>query len=139
MAPTTTPVRQRNAVSEGFAFGLLVCGHHTIPNNKIPVDLAFGHAWRKWDYQEHFLQVDTDLRRGSGMYIATHAGWRHHTAAFYWIREGADWVIQSRQEDWTPEDPEDLAFAVKVIHGDVPLEGWGDLARTFLDRLERRS
>lgn len=40
-----TSTQQRNAVSEGSALGLLMCGRDALPYNKITVDLSFaGHG-----------------------------------------------------------------------------------------------
>jgi len=41
-----TPARQRNAVSEGIALGLLMLDRNEIPFDKFRVDLAFEHAWK---------------------------------------------------------------------------------------------
>jgi len=55
-----TPSRQRNAVSEGMALGLLMCDRITLPWDKVAIDLSFEGAWRSWDYKRRFAQVDTD-------------------------------------------------------------------------------
>lgn len=41
---TLTPARQRNAVSEGFALGLLRNDRVELPKSKVDTDLAFSHA-----------------------------------------------------------------------------------------------
>lgn len=61
---TITSTRQRNAVSEGIAFGLVLLGRPHLPFNKIEVDLAFVGAWREWRFASRFPQVSTDLRHG---------------------------------------------------------------------------
>jgi hypothetical protein len=44
---TITPSRQRNAVSEGMALGLLLCDRSSLPFDKFRVDLAFEGAWQR--------------------------------------------------------------------------------------------
>lgn len=44
-----TATRQRNAVSEGAALGLVMCGHFDIPSETWRVSLAFEGAWRAWE------------------------------------------------------------------------------------------
>lgn len=60
---TMTPTRQQNAVSQGMAFGLLLCGRDSLPTNKVSVDLAFAGAWHSWPYARQFPKVDSDMRR----------------------------------------------------------------------------
>lgn len=67
----------------------------------------------------------------------THADADKHVAALYWEQDGGTLRILARQPDWTPNDPEDLYFAVEVIGGDVPLAGWEELARVFLTHFGR--
>jgi hypothetical protein len=45
--------------------------------------------------------------------------------------------IYGRQTDWDGDDPDDIKFAVDVIDGDVPVEGWVMLAREFLNDFDR--
>lgn len=59
-----------------------------------------------------------------------------HTAAFCWGDFGR-LTVHHRQSDWDPNDPGDVAFAISVIDGDVPVEGWTELAQGFIDRYLR--
>lgn len=59
------------------------------------------------------------------------------TFALYWDQEGTDLKIRARQFDWNPDDTDDLAFAVSVIHDSVTAEGWTQLAEEFLGRFDR--
>ncbi len=54
MSTRLTPARQRNAVSEGMALGLLLCGRSSVLHDKVRVDLAFEGAWRTWNYTPQF-------------------------------------------------------------------------------------
>ncbi len=133
-----TPTRQRNAISEGIALGLVLCGRTSLPFDKVRVDLAFAGAWRRWDYRGRFPQVNTDLSKGlDGVWVMTRATERKQAWALFWDTSGGELSIYSRQSDWDPEDTSDLEFALEVIDGDVPLEGWVSLAQEFLHRLER--
>jgi hypothetical protein len=55
----------------------------------------------------------------------------------YWEQGGDTFRISTRQPDWTPDEPDDLEFAAKMIDGGVPLTGWEEFARDFLIRFER--
>ena len=133
MAPTST--RQRKAVSEGMALGLLMCGRDTVPFDKLRLDFAFVGAWRSWSYRARFPQVNTDLAKGlDGVWVLTRADARKQVSAFHWEHEGGQFRICVRQPDWTPDNPDDLDFAAELIDNDVPLAGWEELAREFLTR-----
>lgn len=133
-----TPTRQRNAVSEGIALGLLTCGRSALPFDKLRLDLAFEGAWRSWSSRSQFPQVSTDLAKGlDAVWAMTRVDADKHTLVLYWHQEGNQFQIRTRQHSWTPGNPEDLKFAAELINGDVPLAGWEELAREFLKRFER--
>lgn len=124
--------------TEGIALGLVLLDRDSLPFNKLAVDLAFEGAWSSWSYKSQFPQVSTDLRNGSdACLVMTHADESRHVSALFWVREGGLLTIRARQHDWNPNDPEDLDFAVSVIDGDVPSDGWTGLAQGLLERLER--
>lgn len=132
----TTPARQRNAISEGMALGLIVSGHASIPFNKVAVDLAFEGAFRSWPFADRFPQVRTDLRNGSdAVGVMTRATASKHVWVLYWDTSGRELRILARQPDWHPSDAEDVEYALSVIEGDVPREGWISLAQAFLKNL----
>lgn len=132
-----TPTRQRNAVSEGVALGLVALGYDRVPFETWRVDLAFEGAWSDWPYRNRFSQVSTDLRQGLSGYIAmTRADERKHTISFYWGRD-PDLIVYWRQHDFNPESADDLEWAAKMIDGDVPLEGWKSLTEGFWNRFSR--
>jgi len=137
MAPTAA--RQRNAISEGMALGLLACGCDSLPYNKIKIDLAFEGAWRTWTYRNKFPQVNTDLANGlDAIWAMTRVDSQKNVWVLYWEQDGNQFQIHSRDPDWTPDNPDDLTFATEMIPGDVPLAGWEELARAFLKRFEQR-
>ena len=136
-----SPARQRNGVSEGMAFGLVMLNRNELPfTNKMRIDLAFERAWRDWPdrYKSQFKQVSTDLAKGKdAVWVMTDAEKTKRTAAFYWEWDGGTLSIYGRQTDWDGDDPDDIKFAVDVIDGDVPVEGWVMLAREFLNDFDR--
>ncbi|MEU2043572.1 hypothetical protein [Nocardia niwae] len=138
MSARITSSRQRNGVSEGMALGLLLCGKDSLPFDKIRLDLAFASAWRVWTYRSQFPQVDTDLKKGlDAVWAMTRADSQKQVWALFWEQEGAEFVIYARQQDWDVNNPDDLAYAAKVIDGDVPIEGWKELAQEFLRYFEQ--
>jgi hypothetical protein len=128
MAAKITVARQRNAVSQGMAF------------DKMRVDLAFEHAWLDWPdrYRSQFPQVSTDLRNGSdAVWVMTHADEQKQVTPLFWGWSGGPITIHQRGSDWESDDPGDVAYALSMIPGAVPLEGWLSLARDFLSDFDR--
>lgn len=79
--------RQRQAVSEGVALGLVVCGTYAIPSASWGLSRSFEAAWRGWDrrWRTRFLQVDAELRNGLDGYVAlTHADDATWATCLYW-------------------------------------------------------
>jgi hypothetical protein len=133
-----TPARQRNAVSQGMALGLVLCDRTSLPYDKVRVDLAFEGAWRSWEYRQRFPQVNTDLGKGlDGVHAMTRATQSKQVWVLYWDPGGAELVIHARQPDCDPNNDADVQYARSMIDGDVPLAGWVALARDFLERFER--
>lgn len=131
-----SPARQRNAVSEGMGLGLVLSGHASIPFDKVSVDLAFEGAFRAWRYAERFPPVRTDLRQGlDGARVMTRATKSKHVWALFWDASGRELQILARQPDWDPDDEDDVGYALNMIDGDVPREGWVLLAEDFLTHL----
>ncbi|ORV91185.1 hypothetical protein AWC11_11300 [Mycobacterium interjectum] len=130
--------RQRNAVSEGIALGLCMLQRYEFKFDKFRIDLAFEHAWRDWPdrYRSQFPQISTDLRKGTDpVWVMAHADDNKKTYAFFWHWSGGNLTIHRRGE-WDSATPEDVDFALKVIDGDVPLEGWVSLAQAFVTDLD---
>ena len=131
-----TPSRQRNAVSEGMALGLIMCDRITLPWDKVAIDLSFEGAWRSWQYKHRFSQVDTDIRHGSdGIWVMTRADERKHTLNFYWDTGGREIAIYARGV-WSDEEV-DVDQAAEWIDGEVPAGGWQELATDFLRRFKK--
>lgn len=134
MAPTAA--RQRNAVSEGMALGLVLNGENSIPFDTVAVDLAFEAAFRTWRYADRFPQVKTDLRNGSdGTWVMTRATKGKQVWVLYWQTSGSRLQILARQQDWDPNADDDVIYALNMIDGGVTREGWISLGREFLSHL----
>lgn len=135
---TLSSARQRNAVSQGVALGMLLCGRAELPRDKVRIDLAFAAAWRDWEYRDRFSQVNTDLRKGlDPVHAITRADESKQVVGVHWVHAGFDWTITVRDPDWSIDRPDDVERALKMIDGDVPLDGWTSLAEDFLERLMR--
>jgi hypothetical protein len=131
-----TAARQRNAVSQGMALGLCMFERYEFKFEKLRVDLAFEHAWRDWPdhYKSQFSQVDTDLRKGTdAVWVMTRADVRKQVTPLFWDWSSGKLTIHQRGDDWDSDDPNDVEYALSMVDGDVPLEGWISLARAFLD------
>lgn len=88
-------------------------------------------------YRDRFPRVSTDLAKGlDGIWAMTHADEQKQVWVLFWETD-RELTICARQSDWDHEDPADLEYAVRMISGDVPAEGWKVLAQEFLDRFER--
>lgn len=135
-----TAARQRNAVSQGMALGLCMFERYEFKFEKLRVDLAFERAWRAWPdhYKSRFSQVDTDLRKGTdAVWVMTHADERKQVTPLFWDWSSGKLTIHQRGDDWDSDDPNDIEYALSLVDGDVPLEGWISLARAFLDDFDR--
>jgi hypothetical protein len=131
-----SPSFQRNAVSEGFALGLLMRGCVDLPFDKLALDFAFRHAFDDWSYRHQFPRVvtDMDLERGTApVLVMFHADEKKRTWLLYWEREGARRAVRTRG-DWEAHPPNRDEAAARIA-GDVPAEGWEELAKAFLAEL----
>lgn len=142
MARKITPTRQRNAVSQGMALGLCMLERYEFQFDKLRIDLAFEHAWQDWPsrYKAQFPQVNTDLRNGTdAVWVMTRATERKQVTPFFWDWSGQTINIYHRGDgDWDSDNPDDVEYALRMVDGDVPLEGWVSLARSFLDDIDRK-
>ncbi len=130
-----TAARQRNAVSEGMALGLVAEGYNRLDFDEARVDGAFESAWQTWAYRSRFRQVETDMgQRMGAVPMMTHAYRAKQTPCFYWTRHG-ELRIFCRRDDFDPSSVVQLEAAASMIGGEVPLAGWKALAQSYLDSL----
>ncbi|MFC7485666.1 hypothetical protein ACOCJ7_04000 [Knoellia sp. CPCC 206453] len=132
-AMTLSWTAQRNAVSEGIALGLVVCGCSYLPDLHERVDLAFARAWWSWAHHGEFPRVDCDVGRGfDGEHVITRGTRKRATSTLFWERQG-QLTIVARREGFNGNDPADAMSAAEAIGTDIPLEAWVDLAQGFLN------
>ncbi|OZC91751.1 hypothetical protein CH254_04535 [Rhodococcus sp. 06-412-2C] len=128
-------MRQRNAVSEGAALGVVLCGKYSLPADESALDSAFTAAWRRWPYAHAFPQVGIDIRNGkNGYLVLTRADAAKQTSNFYWHVDGDELTICPRPQ-WRHSQL-DESIAASEIEGDIPVRGWYDLGNGLLQRLE---
>lgn len=71
-----------------------------------------------------------------GARIMIHADEGRHVMVLYWDNSGGTLSICCRQQNWDPNDSDDVQYAVGAISDGVPLAGWMSLAKSFLERFE---
>jgi hypothetical protein len=130
-------VRQRVAVSEGLALGMVLNGRWAVPFDTLGIHTAVAAAYRDWARAHAYPQVQAELRSGlSGVHALTRATESASTFTLYWHHApDGDLRIRSWFEDWTPTRAEDVDYAVEVIAGDVSREEWAALAADVLRRM----
>lgn len=67
----------------------------------------------------------------------THADRTKKVYGLYWDHDGGEFRVCARQPDWVASDDEDVEYALSLISGDTPLDGWLALARGVLERFDR--
>jgi hypothetical protein len=126
-----TDAQQRNAVSEGMALGLLMCGIDRVGlRDKVTWDPRIELAWRKWAHSGRFPRVSTDFQqRMDGLAVATRGRKGNQVYNLYWENDGGSWVIR-RRPPWD-DDPPDFDLMASDVPGGVPADGWKALAEDF--------
>ncbi|MEU8900358.1 hypothetical protein [Nocardia sp. NPDC048505] len=133
MSAPPTGIRQRNAVSEGAALGLLLNGRISLPHDKVGVAAAFETAWQAWPFRSRFPQIGIDLGHGlNGLHAMTTA--RSHTPvwAVYWRTYSDALLVHSREPDWDIGNRHDLDYVARMIARQIPIRGWKNLAADIL-------
>ncbi|RIJ70567.1 hypothetical protein D1871_18445 [Nakamurella silvestris] len=119
-----------------MALGLVMCGRDSLPFDKVAVDLAFVGTWRSWPYSSRFPQVTTDVSKGlDGTRAMTRADERKHVWNLYWDTSGGELAVYPRNQ-WADGEI-DADVVAGTIDGDVPADGWRQLAEGFLERFNR--
>lgn len=133
-----TKTHDRNALSAGLALGLIACGHDCLPQtDKMNLEFAFQHAWRKWKHRARFPTIKLD---GPGtvdtILQMTHATVRKQVPYLYWARDDDDHshVIRARHSA-TPFDV-DIEGLAHYLDSHISVEAWRELAADFLDDLD---
>jgi len=131
LSSTMTKARQETIVGEGFALGCVVVGRDSFNGQRMSIESAFEHAWRRWSYSARFPTVRADIQRNSLIGIIARSPRRRSSGLAGWASE---WPLTPYvKESWTPADVADLL----TDKCGVPFEGWRQLAQLFLDHLDR--
>lgn len=124
-----TKAAQETAVGEGLAVGCLALGVVAVTAEKMAVEFAFRRAWSGWGWSPGFRAVNVSHERNDLLRIL-HASPRRRGSFI------AEWSSGREHEprlrgDW---DLEASGAALEDTTG-VPLDGWIELARYFVDDL----
>lgn len=125
MTITMSKPVQQTAVGEGFALGCVALGCESFNDQKLSIELAFAHAWRRWPYSSRFPAVRGDdiigiIGKSPRRRSAHLSGWANEWPFEPYIADG-----------WDAVDVADLLAS----EAEIPLAGWRDLAQTFFERL----
>ncbi len=129
-----TATQQRNAVSEGVAYGLVMLERCEIPYNKFRADRAFEDAWRNWPdrYRSKFPHVSNDIAKGlNGSLVLTHVTERKQTFLFYFYWERGGTLNVWARRDWDSDDPSDAELSETILGDIVPLSAWVGAGEQF--------
>lgn len=129
MTTTLSKARQHIAVGEGLALGCLAVGVTEVMGEKMDIEFAFRHAWRRWPHARAFPAVHAGPQRDDLLHILDRSEGRRSAHLTGW---SSSWpFVPYLAEHWSIED------TAEILAGSsgVPLAGWVDLARTFVDRL----
>lgn len=139
--------RRLNRISTGtcwvgvvYALGFCMLERYEFRFDKMRIDLAFERAWQTWPdaYRRRFPQVNTDLRNGTdAVWVMTRADEKKNVTPLFWDWSGGQITIHQRGDDWESSDPDDVDYALCMVGGEVPLDGWVSLAQEFLTAVDR--
>ena len=126
-----TKTQQQKAVGQGLAVGCLSLGVTEVPYNKMGIYFAFGHAWSEWPWSSRFPSINASLQRNDLVNILHESAGRSGVVVAAWQIERT--LKPYLNNDW------DVAEAAEMIGEwyEVPSDGWMQLAKSFLDRLNR--
>ena len=116
-----TRARELGEVGEGLAVGCLSIGVVGVTGSKLPLEFAFGWAWRSWTSAGRFRHVRADFDRNDIMRLLGKADRRQA-----WI---ATWVVDDGL--WAPRlrHPRELEEAAELLtHHGCTLREWESLA-----------
>jgi hypothetical protein len=125
----STKQQQVAEVVEGLGLGLVALGVTNVASGKLDLELAFSHAWRRWDHANDYPSIGRATKPDNEFWIGVTKSERRKRAVVLWHKEGREYRIGIRYEDWTPEEIADLI-------GSRPLNHWVDLASRFRGRLD---
>lgn len=126
-----TKARQQTLVGEGLALGCLAAGRESFNGQKMSVELAFQHAWQHWTYRDRFPAVHAGLDRNDLLGIINKSPRRVSSHLVGWSNQWP--FVPYLAEEWSLEEVAEILAS----EAGVPLTGWQELARAFLEDLDR--
>ncbi|MGB6161548.1 MAG: hypothetical protein WCF33_21580 [Pseudonocardiaceae bacterium] len=128
-ADRLTKAQQETSVGEGLAVGCLAIGVLAVTSEKMAVELAFVRAWRKWAWSSRFPTIHATHARNDLLRILHDSPRRRRSVLAEW---SSDHMYQPYlREDW---EVEEASESLESWTG-VPLRGWVELARAFVEDL----
>lgn len=110
----------------GLALGVLAQGVDAVSGNKMSLEFAFNHAWRRWPSARQFPSIK-GYDPGKLFWIGLGKSERRIGACAAW--ESGGWCIPYIvYEGWTVEEALDLH-----ADADVSAESWTELGRLFVE------
>ena len=141
-----TKSQQYRRVSAGIALGLIMNDRYTLPHGKPRLEFAFTAAWRKWEFGNAYTWMqrvatmavkDLDV-----IHVITEMDKdkRDPFMPFYWDYNAPDGptIYARANSDFDPNNDDDLEFYAGLLSDSkIPAEAWEELARMFLENLDR--
>lgn len=124
--------QQRNAVSEGFALGLISNGYRGLRDDKVAIDLSVEEAWSKWSERSRFPQVSTDLRKGLAGSIVMSRRQGVPSRGLVWSHD-PEYQVLIKVGELDPRRVDDLEFLASLIRGKLSLDQWKALGRLLVE------
>ena len=118
-------------MGEGLAVGCLALGIAAVTSGKTAVESAFRRAWRQWAWSSQFPAIHASLTRNDLLPILRNSSRRRRRVIAEWSSTGPEYQPRLREPwDNIEEAAEDLPTFTSV-----PLQGWVELARVFIEDL----
>lgn len=124
--------QQRNAVSEGFALGLLSNGYGGVRDDKESIDHSVEEAWSAWEERHRFPQVSADIRKGLAGSIVMTRRQGIPSRGLVWS-EGPEYQVLVKVSELDPDRVDDLEFLASLIQGNLSLGHWKELGKKLVE------
>src|SRR4051812_33416768 len=128
MARQTRDQQVRTFV-EGLALGTLALGVTAVSSAKIELEFAINHALRLWSCASQFPSL-SGIQAGNYVWIGIRKSERRRGARACW-RDGKWLTPYIVMDGWSADDCLQLLAELEP----VPVEGWLELGRLFIDHL----
>ena len=127
-----TKTNQQVEVGDGLALGILTSGIQAITSNKVAVEFAFRHAWRRWTFAAEYPQVKAGPKFDD-IYVQIIGRSENRRFCYaLWRTEGKYLFPHPTMKSWTVLESAD---ALAESSG-VPETAWLELATLFLSQLK---